>query len=440
MTTSNFDHQSIEKKWQNIWEEQGLHTTPKDVSRKDKFYILPQLPYPSGEGLHVGHTSVYTPCDVYARFQRMQGKKVLQVIGWDSFGLPVENFAIKHNVHPRERTEATLSTFESQIRALGCALDWERSVASHSPEYYKWTQWFFLFLYERGLAYRKQQSVNWCPSCQTVLANEQTTLDSTSTVRVCERCETKVEQRDMAQWFFKITDYADRLSADLDKVDWPAESVKRQRDWIGRSEGAQIKFSIFNSQFPKSCIEVFTTRPDTFFGCTFLVLAPDGPFVKQNVESFPKAEEVKDYIQKVQFKTELERQSDKTKTGMATGLSVINPFNQEEIPVYVADFVLGSVGTGAVAGVPGHDTRDFEFAKVYDLPVRRVVLGPNGKGTPIEKVEDVEMELGIAVNSGFLDGLATEEAKSKAITYAKDNGFGESKVTYRLRDWSVSRQ
>lgn len=438
--TLNYPFQKIEKKWQAYWEKNGLNKTPTQVNSSNKYYILPQLPYPSGEGLHVGHTSVYTPCDVYARFKRMQGKKVLQVIGWDSFGLPAENFAVKNNVHPRLRTEQSIANFESQIRALGCSLDWERSTSSHLPSYYKWTQWFFLLLYKKGLAYRKEQSVNWCPGCQTVLADEQTVTGQEDARRICERCETVVEQRSMAQWFFKITAYADRLSQDLDKLDWPAESVKRQKDWIGRSEGAKIKFPILAPQFSSNFIEVFTTRPDTFFGVTFLVLAPDGPFVKEYLAKFPNALEVKEYIVKSSHKTELERQADKSKTGVDTGLKVINPFNHKEVPVFVADFVLGGFGTGAVAGVPGSDERDFEFAFEYNLPIIRVVKGSSGRGGEINSIEEVETDPGVAINSSFLDGLSTREAMKKAIEYAEDNGFGEATVSYRLRDWSISRQ
>src|SRR3989338_2429516 len=324
-----YNPKKIEPKWQKYWEKKGLYKTPKDATRENKMYILPQLPYPSGSGLHVGHAEVYNACDIYARYQRMKGKKVLQVMGWDSFGLPAENYAIKTNVHPRKSTEKAIDTFRGQIKSLGISVDWDREVASHKSDYYKWTQWFFLLFYKRGLAYRKLQSVNWCPSCMTVLANEQVTDKGT-----CERCDTVVIQRDMEQWFLKITDYADRLLKDLDKIDWPEETKERQRNWIGRSEGAIVKFSIFNSQFS---IGVFTTRPDTLFGATYIVLAPEHPLVaalppeeNKNKKGEKKGEGRGCNMEGTKWKPNLAGKTKREKTGVELkGIKAVNPANGE---------------------------------------------------------------------------------------------------------------
>jgi leucyl-tRNA synthetase len=361
-----YDPKKIEKKWQKRWEKEKAFQTPKNATSKDKYYILPQLPYPSGSGLHVGHAEVYTACDIYARYKRMTGKKVLQVIGWDAFGLPAENYAIKTNVHPRVSTDKAIDNFREQIKALGVSVDWDREVGSHNSDYYKWTQWFFLLFYKRGLAYRKKQSVNWCDSCKTVLANEQVASDGK-----CERCETVVEQREMEQWYLKITDYADRLLADLDKVDWPDETKKRQRDWIGRSEGAEIDFKIKNSN---EKIRVFTTRPDTLFGATFMVLAPEHTLVGQLKDGIKNWKEVEKYINETKLKTDLDRQTQKEKIGVELkGVKAVNPANNEEIPVFIADYVLATYGFGAIMAVPAHDERDFEFAQKYGLPIKQVV-------------------------------------------------------------------
>ena len=364
-----YDHKKIEKKWQAIWEEKGLYKAPQTVERSKKKYILPQLPYPSGSGLHVGHAEVYTACDIYSRYCRMKGYTVLQAIGWDAFGLPAENYAIKTNVHPRLSTDTAIENYRRQIRSLGISMDWEREVGSHNPDYYKWTQWFFLLLYEQGLAYRKKQAVNWCESCKTVLANEQVVAGS------CERCGTTIIQREMEQWFLNITKYADRLYDDLDKVDWPQETIKRQRDWIGRSEGALIKFSIANfiPQEQKN-IEVFTTRPDTLFGATYIVLAPEHALIPELQDQISNWEEVQEYIHHARHKTDLDRQIQKEKTGVRLeGIMAINPGSGEEIPVWIADYVLAHYGTGAIMAVPAHDERDWEFAQTYSLPIRQVI-------------------------------------------------------------------
>jgi leucyl-tRNA synthetase len=425
----SYDPKKIEKKWQSRWEKEKTFQTPSDATRSDKYYILPQLPYPSGSGLHVGHSEVYTACDIYARYQRMLGKKVLQVIGWDSFGLPAENYAIKTNVHPRKSTDQAIDMFRRQIKSLGVSVDWDREVGSHNPDYYKWTQWFFLLFYKRGLAYRKKQSVNWCDSCKTVLANEQVTGDGK-----CERCDTMVEQREMEQWYLKITEYADRLLNDLDKLDWPEETKKRQKDWIGRSEGAEIDFQIQNSN---EKIRVFTTRPDTLFGATFMVLAPEHKLVSEFKSQIKNWSEVEKYINDTKLKTDLDRQTQKEKTGVELkGIKAINPATQKETPIFIADYVLATYGFGAIMAVPAHDERDFEFAKKYDLEVVRVVDKNNDSG----ELEAVFTDDGIAVNSDFLNGLTTAEATKKMIDWLEEKKLGKRKIQYKLRDWSVSRQ
>jgi len=427
----DYNPQKIEKHWQSYWEKKGLFKAPKDATPKNKMYILPQLPYPSGSGLHVGHAEVYTACDIYARYQRMQGKKVLQAIGWDSFGLPAENYAIKNNVHPRISTDKAIDNFRSQIKLLGISVDWDREVGAHNPDYYKWTQWFFLLMYKRGLAYRKKQSVNWCAGCKTVLANEQVTDGK------CERCETVVEQRDMEQWFLKITEYADRLIVDLDKVDWPEETKQRQRQWIGRSEGAEIEFRIQNSEFR---INVFTTRPDTLFGATYLVLSPEHKEVTNFKKQITNWDEVEKYINETKQKTELERQTNQEKTGVELkGVKAINPASGEEIPVWIADYVLATYGTGAIMAVPAHDERDWEFANKFGLNIKMVVC-PNYPEQKCPVLMDAFVEEGHSIESEFLNGMSTKEAKEKMIEWLEKNKKGKRKVQYKLRDWSVSRQ
>lgn len=429
---NKYDHKVVEKKWRESWEASKLYNTPHDVTKDNKLYVLPQLPYPSGSGLHVGHAEVYTACDIYARFQRMSGKKVLQVIGWDAFGLPAENYAIKTNVHPRINTNQAIDNFREQIKSLGISVDWDREVGSHNPDYYKWTQWFFLLLYQQGLAYRKKQAVNWCESCKTVLANEQV-VDGH-----CERCGTEVVQKEMEQWFLKITEYADRLYDDLDKVDWPQETKRHQRNWIGRKYGINISYDVKGIE---DQITVFTTRPDTNFGATFIVVAPESDFVKENFEHFKDKTAAQKYIDEAAHKTELERISEgKTKTGVDTGLVAINKLNGREIPIYISDFVIASFGTGAVIGVPGHDQRDFEFAKTKGLPIVRVVVGSNGDKTEITDISQVQEEDGIMINSDFLDGMNIHDATVKMMDYLEEKGWGKRVKLYKLRDWSVSRQ
>jgi len=427
-----YNPQKIEKKWQKRWAKEKIFQTPIDASCDNKYYILPQLPYPSGSGLHVGHAEVYTACDIFARYKRMSGKKVLQVIGWDAFGLPAENYAIKTNVHPRKLTDKAIKMFREQIQSLGVSVDWDREVGSHNSDYYKWTQWFFLLFYKRGLAYRKKQSVNWCDSCKTVLANEQVTTDGK-----CERCDTVVEQREMEQWYLKITDYAERLLKDLDKLDWPEETKKRQKDWIGRSEGATVKFKISDLGFE---IDVFTTRPDTLFGATFMVLAPEHKLLDKLKDQIENWDEVQTYIENTKLKTDLDRQTQKEKTGVELkGIKAFNPASNEEIPIFIADYVFASYGFGAIMAVPAHDERDFEFAKKYGLEITEVVI-PAQAGIQEGTEKKCFIGEGISINSDFLNGLLTEEASKKMIDWLEKKGIGKRKIQYKLRDWSVSRQ
>ncbi len=427
----NYQPKEIEKKWQERWEKEDLFKTPEKVSKKDKMYILPQLPYPSGSGLHVGHAEVYTACDIYARYQRMIGKKVLQVIGWDSFGLPAENYAIKTNVHPREKTAESIDNFRSQIKSLGISVDWDREVGSHNPDYYKFTQWFFLLMYERGLAYRKNQSVNWCDSCKTVLANEQVTPEG-----VCERCETEVVQKEMEQWYLKITEYAQRLLDDLDKIDWPDETKKRQRDWIGKSEGARVHFQIKGTD---KQIEVFTTAHDTIYGTTFMVIAPEHALVSNLKDVITNTKEVEKYVTKTSKKTELERQQEKEKTGVVLeGVTAINPINGKEIPVWIADYVLATYGTGAIMAVPGADERDYEFAKKFDIEVIPVVKSDEAFVSYGEVKANRKAHT--LINSEEFDGQDYEKGRAGILGKIEKGGYGKPEIQFKLRDWSVSRQ
>lgn len=428
-----YNHLDIETKWAKKWQESGLFKTPKLEVGDKKKYILMAFSYPSGSGLHVGHGKPYTAVDIIARFHRLNGNKVLCPTGWDAFGLPAENFAIKSGIHPRISTDKAISNYQSQIKLLGMSSDWDDEIATHRPEYYKWTQWFFQLLYKRGLAYKKEAVVNWDPVDQTVLANEQVLPDGTG-----ERSGAKVEQRKMNQWFFKITDYADRLLEGLDKVDWPESTKQMQRNWIGKSEGINITYKI---EEVNSDITVYTTRPDTNFGATFIVVAPDCEWVKDNFESFKYKEKCQEYIDKTKLKTELDRLSEgKVKTGEFTGLYAINSLNGQKLPIYLSDFVLSNVGTGAVVGVPGHDERDFDFAKAKNLPIIRVVVSSDGDTSEITKKEQVQEASGTMVNSKFLDGLPIMEAKEKIKDYIEQQGFGKRVINYRLRDWLVSRQ
>ncbi|PGZ97797.1 leucine--tRNA ligase [Bacillus pseudomycoides] len=419
----SFNHQEIEKKWQAYWEENKTFRTP-DETDKPKFYALDMFPYPSGAGLHVGHPEGYTATDILSRMKRMQGFNVLHPMGWDAFGLPAEQYALDTGNSPAEFTEKNINTFRNQIKSLGFSYDWDREVNTTDPGYYKWTQWIFLKLYEKGLAYVDEVPVNWCPALGTVLANEEV-IDGVS-----ERGGHPVERRPMRQWMLKITAYADRLLEDLDELDWPESLKDMQRNWIGRSEGAEVHFNIDGTD---EKFTVFTTRPDTLFGATYCVLAPEHALVAE-ITTADQKEAVEAYIDSVKAKSDLERtELAKEKTGVFTGAYAINPVNGEKLPIWIADYVLASYGTGAVMAVPAHDERDYEFAKTFELPMKEVVEG--GDITKEAHTGD-----GAHVNSAFLDGLNKEEAIAKMIEWLEVTSAGNQKVTYRLRDWLFSRQ
>ncbi|MES2135147.1 MAG: leucine--tRNA ligase [Patescibacteria group bacterium] len=443
-----YDHKKIEKKWRKHWEEGGAYVTDESSS-KPKQYVLDMFPYPSGLGLHTGHVEGYTATDIYARFKRMQGFNVLHPMGWDAFGLPAENYAIKTKTPPRETTNKAIDNFRNQIQSLGLSYDWSREVGTHNPDYYKWTQWFFLFLFENGLAEKRMGKVNWCPTDQTVLANEQTVSES-GEKGVCVRCGTKIIQRELAQWFFKITDFADALVNDLDGVDWPESTKVNQRNWIGRSEGAEIDFSVAES---RQKITVFTTRPDTIFGATYLVLAPEHPLISESINTTINRSEIEAYLEKNKDLKEIERTAEgREKTGVELkGIKAINPATKEEIPIWVADYVLGGYGTGAIMAVPAHDSRDFAFARKFDLPMKAVII-PEGnvdfelqhllfEGTQ-ESVTEYIIKTGAYGGTGILVGSKQFNAQKSETVKEKISILvaGRTKVTYRLRDWLISRQ
>ena len=416
---------SIDKKWQEIWEKNELYKF--DASNLDKkLYTLEMFSYPSGSQLHAGHWFNYGPVDSWARMKRMQGYNVFQPMGFDAFGLPAENFAIKTGIHPQDSTYKNIATMEKQLKAMGAMFNWEHEVITCDPHYYKWTQWLFLQLYKHGLAYRKKAPVNWCPSCNTVLANEQV-IDG-----CCERCSTEVTKKELTQWFFKITDYADELLEKLDTLDWPEKTVAMQKHWIGKSTGAQVTFKVKDSDIS---FDVFTTRVDTLNGVTYVTLAPENKLVdKLTTEDNKQA--VADYKEAAAKQSDIERQSiSKEKTGVFTGSYAINPINGREVPIWISDYVLASYGTGAVMAVPAHDERDFAFATKFNLPIERVIAPKDGS-TP----ELPYCEHGILINSGEFNGLTTAEAKEKIVDKLAQNNLGEKKVNYRLRDWLVSRQ
>lgn len=416
---------AIDKKWQDKWAESGLYKFDPN-KEGEKLYVLEMFSYPSGSQLHAGHWFNYGPVDSWARFKRMQGYNVFQPMGFDAFGLPAENFAIKTGIHPQDSTIKNIAKMEEQLKAMGAMFNWENEVVTCSPEYYKWTQWLFLKLYEKGLAYRKKAPVNWCPSCQTVLANEQV-VDG-----ACERCSTEVTKKDLTQWFFKITDYADELLDKLDGLDWPEKTVSMQKHWIGRSTGSQVNFKVKDSDLN---FDVFTTRVDTLCGVSYVVLAPENPLVDEIVSAEQK-EAVENYKEEAKKQSDIERQSiSREKTGVFTGAYAIHPLTGKEVPIWVGDYVLATYGTGAVMAVPAHDERDFAFAEKFNLPINRVIEAKDGSETTLPFCEH-----GILVNSGEFDGLTTDEAKEKIVEKLASMGLGEKKVNFRLRDWLVSRQ
>ncbi|WP_332698102.1 leucine--tRNA ligase [Halalkalibacter lacteus] len=420
----SFSHEQIEKKWQQYWEENKTFKTTEEES-KPKFYALDMFPYPSGAGLHVGHPEGYTATDILSRMKRMQGYNVLHPMGWDAFGLPAEQYALDTGNDPAIFTEQNINTFRRQIKSLGFSYDWDREINTTDPEYYKWTQWIFTKLYEKGLAYIDEVAVNWCPALGTVLANEEV-IDGKS-----ERGDHPVERRPMKQWMLKITAYADRLLEDLEELDWPESIKDMQRNWIGRSEGAEVTFKVDGHEGEE--VKVFTTRPDTLFGATYMVLAPEHKLVNV-ITTAEQQELINAYKAKVAAKSDLERtELSKEKTGVFTGAFAVNPVNGESIPIWIADYVLVSYGTGAIMAVPAHDERDYEFAKQFDLTIREVVAGGNVE-------EEAYTGDGEHVNSDFLNGLDKETGIQNMIDWLEANQFGEKQVTYRLRDWLFSRQ
>ncbi len=423
---NKYDYKEIEAKWQKTWEERGSFHASEDRT-KEKFYALVEFPYPSGAGLHVGHPRSYTALDIVARKKRMQGYNVLYPMGWDAFGLPTENFAIKNHIHPAVVTERNIARFKSQLQALGLSFDWSREISTTDPAYYKWTQWIFLQLYKKGLAYKKEMAVNWCTSCKCVLANEEVVQG------VCERCGSEVVRRTKSQWMLKITEYAQRLIDDLDKVDYIERVKTQQKNWIGRSTGAEVDF--VTTEGDK--LTVYTTRPDTLFGATYMVISPEHPAIEKWAEKLSNIDAVRAYREEAARKSDFERtELNKGKTGVRLdGVRAVNPVNDTEIPIFVSDYVLMSYGTGAIMAVPAHDERDWEFAKVFDLPIIEVVKGGNVQEAAFTNVETGEM-----VNSGFLDGLSVAEAKKKIVEFLTEKGVGHQKVNYKLRDWVFSRQ
>ncbi|MFC1941078.1 leucine--tRNA ligase [Chloroflexota bacterium] len=427
--TAKYNPEEIEKKWQQKWAEDRLYEVTED-STKPKWYALTMFPYTSGD-LHIGHWYAEAPADVHARFKRMQGYNVLHPMGFDAFGLPAENAAIRRGIHPFSWTMQNIDNMRRQLKSIGAIYDWSREVITCLPDYYKWTQWFFLKLYENDLAYRGKAPVNWCPRCQTVLANEQVLSGG-----FCERCGAAVIQRDLEQWFFRITRYAEELIRH-DGIDWPERIKIMQRNWVGKSEGADISFVLDHPRVGEKAIRVFTTRPDTLFGVTFMVLAPEHPLVAK-LTSPERKTEVEDYIARSRQQTDIERLStEKEKDGVFIGAYVTNRLNGEKVPIWIADYVLLSYGTGAVMGVPAHDERDFAFAKKYDLPIRVVIVPPGWQG---EELEEAYIEPGTMVNSEQFNGLPSEEGIEAVTKFLEEEGWGKATITYRLRDWLISRQ
>ena len=423
-----FDHTKIEPKWQKYWDENKTFKTDCYDDSKPKYYCMDMFPYPSGNGLHVGHPEGYTATDIVSRMKRMQGYNVLHPMGFDSFGLPAEQFAIQTGHHPAEFTKKNIDVFRKQIKSLGFSYDWDREIATSDPEYYKWTQWIFLQLFKHGLAYKKEMAVNWCTSCKCVLANEEVVNG------VCERCGSEVVRKVKSQWMLKITEYADRLIKDLDLVDYPDRVKAQQKNWIGKSTGAEVDFNTTEGDK----LTVYTTRCDTLFGATYMVISPEHPCIEKWNDKIKNIEDVKAYQAEAAKKSDFERtELVKEKTGvMLDGVKAINPVNGKEIPIFVSDYVLVSYGTGAIMAVPAHDTRDWEFAKKFNLPIIEVVKG----GEDVQKEAFTDCATGVMVNSDFLTGLTVEEAKKKMISWLEENKVGRAKTNYKLRDWVFSRQ
>lgn len=421
-----YNHKPIEGKWQKIWEDKGVFHA-EDNSEKEKFYALIEFPYPSGQGLHVGHPRPYTALDTVARKRRLQGYNVLYPIGWDAFGLPTENYAIKNHIHPEIVTKQNIARFKKQIQSLGISFDWSREINTTDPDYYKWTQWIFIQLFKKGLAYKKEMNVNWCTSCKCVLANEEVVNG------VCERCGSEVVHKVKSQWMLKITAYADRLINDLDLVNYPERVKAQQKNWIGRSTGAEVDFKTTTGD----TLTIYTTRADTLYGATYMVISPEHPLIEKWADKLSNIDAIREYQAAAARKSDFERtEVAKDKTGvLVEGVKAINPVNNKEIPIFISDYVLVSYGTGAIMAVPAHDIRDWEFAKKFDLPIIEVVKGGN-----VQEEAYTDCATGIMVNSGMLDGLTVDEAKKKIISWLESEGKGHSKVNYKLRDWVFSRQ
>ncbi|MBP3327690.1 MAG: leucine--tRNA ligase, partial [Clostridia bacterium] len=421
-----YDFKTVEKKWQKHWEETGVFHAKQDFTLP-KFYCLVEFPYPSGQGLHVGHPRSYTALDVVARKKRLEGYNVLYPMGWDAFGLPTENFAIKNHIHPAEVTKQNVAHFKEQLQSLGFSFDWSREINTTDPKYYKWTQWIFLQLFKKGLAYKKEMAVNWCTSCKCVLANEEVVNG------VCERCGSEVVRKVKSQWMLKITEYAQRLIDDLDDIDFIERVKTQQRNWIGRSTGAEVDFVATTGDV----LTVYTTRPDTLFGATYMVVSPEHPYLEKWADRLENMDEIRAYQQEAMRKSDFERtEVNKDKTGvMLKGVKAINPVNGNEIPIFISDYVLVSYGTGAIMAVPAHDTRDWEFAKKFNIPMVEVVKSGN-----IEEEAFTDCSTGVMVNSGFLTGMSVEEAKEAIKAWLEENNKGKTKVNFKLRDWVFSRQ
>ncbi len=428
----SYNFKNIEKKWQNKWEKEGTFNAKTDYNMK-KWYGLIEFPYPSGQGLHVGHPRSYTAIDIIARKRRLQGYNVLYPIGFDAFGLPAENYAIKTNVHPKITTAKNIAHFTEQLKSLGFSFDWSRVVDTTDPNYYKWTQWIFIQLFKKGLAYKATMPINFCTGCKVGLANEEVVNG------VCERCGSPVVQKEKSEWMLKITEYAQRLIDDLDDVDFLDKIKTQQRNWIGRSEGAEVKFKIADSDEE---LTVYTTRPDTLFGATYMVIAPEHHLIQKLADKILNLEEIEEYKKKAALKSDFERSEiNKDKTGVEIkGIKAINPLTNKEIPIWISDYVLSSYGTGAIMAVPAHDSRDFEFATKFNLPIVQVVKSNDDVKVDLSKEAFTDVATGVLINSGFLDGLSVTDAKKNVIEYLEENKIGSKKVNYKLRDWVFSRQ
>ncbi len=426
-----YNHKVVEPKWQKVWEDEKAFAAPNDYS-KPKYYALVEFPYPSGQGLHVGHPRPYTALDIVARKRRMQGYNVLYPMGWDAFGLPTENYAIKNKIHPRIVTENNVKRFKAQLQSLGYSFDWDREINTTDPNYYKWTQWIFLKLFKAGLAYKKEMPINWCTSCKVGLANEEVVNG------VCERCGSEVVRKVKSEWMLKITDYADKLIEGLNDVDYIERVKIQQKNWIGRSTGAEVDFAIKGKE---EKLRIYTTRCDTLFGVTYMVVSPEHPYLDQFKDEIKNWDEIEAYREQASKKSDFERaELAKDKTGVAIdGLTAINPVNGAEVPIWVSDYVLMSYGTGAIMAVPAHDERDWEFAKKFNLPIIQVVA-KNGEEVDVNEAAFTDVATGVLINSDFINGLEVKDAKEKMIAFLEEKGIGTAKTNYKLRDWVFSRQ